>query len=136
MVVAQLPIHGVLAAYGNAGARSHARADCDPSGCGDVRRHPAARGRRAQLWTHPARGNHAPLGHNPRIQGGEPTDKGTRVPVRSVVLIHRLYHDVERVRRAFPMLDTQAIHEALAYYQAHRAEIDRYIAENESGDEG
>ncbi len=68
----------------------------------------------------------------PRILGGEPTVKGTRVPVRSVVLTHRDYHDIARVCDAYPMLDRAAVEETLAFYKANREEIDGYIAENEA----
>jgi uncharacterized protein (DUF433 family) len=68
---------------------------------------------------------------NPRICGGEPTVVGTRVPVRSIVLQWQHYRDLERVRRAFPRLDAEAIKVALAFYEANREEIDRLIEENE-----
>ena len=68
--------------------------------------------------------------HDPEIVGGEATVRGTRVPVRSIVLMYRLYHDIDRLRRAFPRLDSGAIADALAYYEANRDEIERYIAEN------
>ena len=68
---------------------------------------------------------------NPQILGGEPTIAGTRVPVRSIVIAWEQYHDIHRLCRAYPMLDPAHVEEALAFYNAHRAEIDRYIAENE-----
>jgi uncharacterized protein (DUF433 family) len=78
----------------------------------------------------------ARVADNPRIQGGEPTISETRVPVRSIVVMHQLRNDIERVRRAFPMLDADAIREALAFYERNREEIDAYIRANESDDEG
>jgi uncharacterized protein (DUF433 family) len=69
---------------------------------------------------------------DPHILGGEPTIKGTRIPVRSIVIIHQLYGDFEQVRRAFPTAPEPALREALAFYKSHRAEIDRHIQENES----
>jgi uncharacterized protein (DUF433 family) len=68
---------------------------------------------------------------NPRICGGEPIVEGTRVPVRSVVITYQFYRDIERVQRAYPALDQHAIQVALAYYAAHRLEIDLLIDENE-----
>lgn len=56
---------------------------------------------------------------------------GTRVPVRCIVVEYQLYGNVEEVQRAYPHLDITAIHEALAFYEAHREEIDRLIQENE-----
>jgi uncharacterized protein (DUF433 family) len=72
---------------------------------------------------------------NPRILDGEPTVAGTRVPVRAIVELSRLYPDVTRLCQAFPMLDASLIEEALAYYAKHTPEIDSYIAENEANDE-
>ncbi len=68
---------------------------------------------------------------DPVIVGGEPTVQGTRVPVRSIVVLHQLYGDTERLRRAFPRLDSDDIREALDFYSAHREEVDTLIAENE-----
>ena len=67
----------------------------------------------------------------PGVCGGEPTIRGTRVPVRSIAIQWQYYGDLERVRSAFPQIDIPAIEEALAYYEAHREEIDRLIEENE-----
>ena len=68
---------------------------------------------------------------NPRIQGGEPVIRGTRVPVRSIVLARDRYQgDLARVARAFTV-DAAAVAAALAFYDAHKAEIDRIIDENE-----
>lgn len=66
-----------------------------------------------------------------KICGGEPIIAGTRIPVRSVVILWRRYDDPERVRRAFPRLDPGAIQAALDYYGQHTAEIDAAIAEQE-----
>jgi uncharacterized protein (DUF433 family) len=67
----------------------------------------------------------------PEILSGEPIVAGTRVAVRAVVLMHRLYKDVDGVQRAFPHLSRADIEEALHYYESHRAEIDRYISQND-----
>jgi type III restriction enzyme len=68
---------------------------------------------------------------NPRICGGDPTIAGTRVPVHSVVIQWQFYHDLDRVQSAFPRLDIPAIKAALAFYEAHQAEIDQLIEERE-----
>ncbi len=67
----------------------------------------------------------------PGVVGGEPVIKGTRVSVAAIVQYYRMYHDVERIREALPHLSTMAVEQALAYYEAHREEIDRYIALDE-----
>ena len=68
---------------------------------------------------------------DPRVWGGEPTIRGTRVPVSSIVVEWQLTKDEQQVARAFPRVDPDAIREALAYYESHRDEIDRLIDENE-----
>ena len=38
---------------------------------------------------------------------------------------------MERVHQAFPSVDIPTLEEALAYYEAHRDEVDRLIEANE-----
>ncbi|MBI3973300.1 MAG: DUF433 domain-containing protein [Chloroflexi bacterium] len=71
---------------------------------------------------------------NPKILGGEPTIRGTRIPVRSVVISHRRYRDLARVCEAY-RLTPEAVEAALAFYEANRTEIDRHIRENEAAAE-
>jgi uncharacterized protein (DUF433 family) len=72
-----------------------------------------------------------PIVRDPNICGGEPTVAGTRVPVRSIVIQWQYHNNIEQVRRAFPRLSIPAVQAALAYYAAHRDEIDRLIEESE-----
>ena len=67
---------------------------------------------------------------NPGILGGEPIVRGTRISVRSVVLASREYGAPEGVLQAYPQLTPAEVHDALAYYAAHKPEIDRYIQAN------
>ena len=67
---------------------------------------------------------------DPAVLEGEPTVRGTRIPVRSVVLAAREFGGVDGARRAYPQLDVRAVKDALAYYEAHRPDVDRYIQEN------
>ncbi|MGD9891090.1 MAG: DUF433 domain-containing protein [Dehalococcoidia bacterium] len=68
------------------------------------------------------------------ILDGEPVVKGTRVPVRSIAILCRLYHTMDTIRAAYPMLSEDAINEALMFYGTHWQEIEQYIAENEDDD--
>ncbi|HUG63124.1 MAG TPA: DUF433 domain-containing protein [Methylomirabilota bacterium] len=63
---------------------------------------------------------------NARVQGGEPVIRGTRVPVRSVALARQEGLDPPAIAREF-CLDLSAVQAALAYYEAHRKEIDRIV---------
>jgi uncharacterized protein (DUF433 family) len=68
---------------------------------------------------------------NPRVQGGEPVVRGTRVPVRSIVIASDEYAgDLARVSYAFS-IDVAAVRAALAYYTQHKSEIDRIIEKHE-----
>lgn len=67
---------------------------------------------------------------NPRVLGGEPIVRGTRIPVRSIVLAAREYGGPEGVRDAYPQLKPADVREALAFYQLHRTEIDGFIRAN------
>jgi uncharacterized protein (DUF433 family) len=64
---------------------------------------------------------------NPRIHGGEPVVRDTRVPVRAIVVAWREYQDVPTMLAAYPRLTADDVTEALAYYEVHRSEIDERI---------
>jgi uncharacterized protein (DUF433 family) len=66
------------------------------------------------------------IAHIPGVQGGEAVLSGTRTPVRSVVSMYYkvLDEDKDRVAEELPHLSGDQIDAALAYYGAHRAEID------------
>ena len=64
------------------------------------------------------------------ILGGEPTIKGTRTSVRSVVLQWRLLGDVAEIPRHLPHLSMAAVFDALSYYSDHTEEINEYIERN------
>ena len=71
-----------------------------------------------------------PIVRNPRVLGGEPIVRGTRISVRSVVLAAREYWAPEGVIRTYPQLSEADVHGALAYFETHRAEIERYVKAN------
>lgn len=66
------------------------------------------------------------------IHGGEPIIRGTRVPVRSIILsLQEDYPgDLAAVAEAY-RVSPEAVEAAWAYYQAHQEEIDRIIEERE-----
>ncbi len=67
----------------------------------------------------------------PGVHGGEPVIRGTRVPVRSIVVAYEQYDgDLAKVGEAF-LVGAQAIQAALDYYQVHRDEIDQLIDKRE-----
>lgn len=63
--------------------------------------------------------------HVSGVQGGAPILRGTRTPVGTVVAYSQTYKDdLAEVHRALRHLNETQILAALAYYGAHRAEID------------
>ncbi len=72
---------------------------------------------------------------NPGILHGEPIVEGTRVPVRAIVLFKYEYGDIAGVQDALPNLSASDIEMAMRFYRAHRDEINRYIAENNEGED-
>jgi uncharacterized protein (DUF433 family) len=63
------------------------------------------------------------------IQGGEPTVRGTRTTVRSVVIAARASGDLAGVLYDFPHLSAEDVADALAYYERHRDAVDALIRE-------
>jgi uncharacterized protein (DUF433 family) len=63
----------------------------------------------------------------PGVQGGEPSVRGTRVPVRAIVLALQANGAVPAVLQAYPRLTETDVHAALDYYAAHRSELDGII---------
>lgn len=64
------------------------------------------------------------------VVGGEPIIKGTRTPVRSIVLKRRLGYEPEEIVQALPHLTLAQVFEALSYYSDNQREIDEYIDRN------
>ncbi len=59
------------------------------------------------------------------VRGGAARVEGTRIGVHDVVACFLLGRDVEAMQSAFPDLSRAQIYECLAYYEDHRAEIER-----------
>jgi uncharacterized protein (DUF433 family) len=72
---------------------------------------------------------------NPDILHGEPIVEGTRISVRTIVLARYMFGSAECVQEQLPTLRVPDIEAALDYYQGHRDEINRYIAENNEGED-
>ena len=75
---------------------------------------------------------HRLIERDPRIHGGEPVIRGTRVPIRSIVLSLRQDYpgDPLAVAAAY-RISLAAVEAALDYYRAHEAEIERVIEQRE-----
>ena len=68
---------------------------------------------------------------DPRILGGVPIIRGTRVPVRAIAYLWRATGDRMRILRDYPYLAAQDVDEAIRYYEEHRPEIDADILDEQ-----
>ena len=69
---------------------------------------------------------------NPEILAGEPTIAGTRIAVRNIIERARYIPTLDGLCETYETVSREEIEEAFAFYENHRAEIDRYIAENDA----
>ena len=57
---------------------------------------------------------------------------GTRVSLDSVVYGFQSGASAEEIQRSFPALTLEQVYGAIAFYLAHKAEIDEYLADDEA----
>jgi len=57
---------------------------------------------------------------------------GSRVSLDSVVHLFLKGETAEGIAQSFPTLSLEQVYGAIAYYLAHRAEIDEYLAQGEA----
>ena len=70
---------------------------------------------------------HIYVAAHPKVQGGEPVIRGTRMTVRSIVqYVLRQGIPVETVAKEF-QISLAAIYDALSFYYDHRSLMDRII---------
>jgi uncharacterized protein (DUF433 family) len=58
--------------------------------------------------------------------------KGTRISLDSVVYAYLNGLSPENIVESFPLLTLEQVNGGIAYYEAHREEIDRYLKESEA----
>jgi uncharacterized protein (DUF433 family) len=75
---------------------------------------------------------HPGIDRSEGVAGGEPCIVRTRIPVWLLVQARRLGVSESELLRSYPTLTAQDLVSAWAYADAHQAEIDRQIEENES----
>jgi uncharacterized protein (DUF433 family) len=66
------------------------------------------------------------------VAGGEACPVRTRIPVWVLVQARKLGSSEADILRAYPTLRAEDLINAWAYYDAHKAEIETQIAENEA----
>ncbi len=67
------------------------------------------------------------IGRYPGVHGDEPVVRGTRVPVRAIAVAWRAEPNMAAMLAAYPRRIEADILQALAYFQAHRIEIEARI---------
>lgn len=70
------------------------------------------------------------LAADPRIAGGAPIVKGTRITVRTIAGYYQLGMGVDEILQSLPHLSQAQVHSALAFYFDHQQEIDRDLRRN------
>ncbi len=73
------------------------------------------------------------INETPDVMGGYPCVGNTRIPVRALVEVGRLY-GVETIAEYYPQLTHVQIDAGLAYYAAHPARVDEDIERNRRAD--
>jgi uncharacterized protein (DUF433 family) len=67
---------------------------------------------------------------SPRIAGGAPIIKGTRIAVRAIAGYYQLGMTVDEILQSLPHLTQSQAHAALAFYFDHQEEIDQDLRRN------
>lgn len=80
-------------------------------------------------------GHYPRLTTNPRILGGVPIVRGTRLPVRAIAFLWRETGERARILEDYPHLALADVDDAIRYYEDHRAEVDADILDNLGRDE-
>jgi len=62
---------------------------------------------------------------NPRIAGGVPIIKGTRISVRTIADYYQMGMSVDDILNTLQHLTASQVHSALAYYFDHQKEIEQ-----------
>ena len=67
----------------------------------------------------------------PEVHGGRPHIEGTRISVRMIAIQYKQGHSAEEISDLYHQISLAQIYSALAYYHAHRRELDRDILAEE-----
>lgn len=73
---------------------------------------------------------HPYITRNPRICGGEPIIKETRISVRLIVEWDNVGESVDEIVAMYPHITHAQVYDALSYYYDHKEEVDQYLKEN------
>ena len=69
---------------------------------------------------------------DPRILGGVPVVRGTRLPVWTIAFLWKAAGDADLILREYPQIERSDVEAALAYYRTHEDEIEAAIRDNQA----
>ena len=72
------------------------------------------------------------LTSSPDVRHGRPCISGTGISVMRIAILHNLGHSIEDIVRKYEHLTPAGVHAALAYYFAHKSEIDAEISADQA----
>jgi uncharacterized protein (DUF433 family) len=76
---------------------------------------------------------HPYISIDPKISGGQPVIKGTRIRVMDIAIKYELMGQIaDDIIDAYPYLKLEQIHDALSYYYEHKDLFDRKYREDQS----
>ena len=57
--------------------------------------------------------------------------RGTRIAIQTVIYAYRTGWSAEEIQQQYPSLNAEQVYGVIAYYLAHKSEMDAYILRNE-----
>lgn len=76
--------------------------------------------------------NHPYISIDPKLSGGQPAVRGTRIKVMDVAIRYELMGmSADKIVDEYPHLRLEQIHDALSYYYEHKATLDRKYKEDQ-----
>jgi uncharacterized protein (DUF433 family) len=77
--------------------------------------------------------NHPYVAIDPKISGGKPVIRGTRIGVMDIALRYELMGmSADKIVDDFPHLKLEQIHDALSYYYEHKSALDRKYKDDQA----
>jgi uncharacterized protein (DUF433 family) len=77
--------------------------------------------------------NHPYISIDPKLSGGQPVVRGTRIKVMDVAIRYELMGmSADKIVDEYPHLKLEQIHDALSYYYEHKAALDRKYKEDQA----
>ncbi len=77
--------------------------------------------------------NHPYIAIDPKISGGKPIIRGTRIGVMEIAIRYELMGmSADKIVDEYPHLKLEQVHDALSYYYEHKAAFDKMTKADES----